>query len=177
MADADVAAYGGKQSARAFRAHVRFERQHRPSGARGAAQPGQEPSRFRERARESTATPTRGGRQSQNERLSGVAPRCGEANSKGGRTEFQRVARRGAARRYSGQVRGPGEVVVRLATAGLPIRPDAGDHIYVRSRADGPALSTDWSARGAPSNHAPPGQPGKDGEMRQNSALSHRAVY
>ncbi len=41
-------------------------------------------------------------RQSQDERLSGVAARCGEANSESGRTKLQRVARRGSARRHSG---------------------------------------------------------------------------
>ena len=38
--------------------------------------------------------------------------RRGEANSEGGRTKLQRVARRGPARRHPGEVRGPGPVVV-----------------------------------------------------------------
>ena len=47
---------------------------------------------------------------------------------------------------------------------------------FMWTRADRPAVSPDRRARAAPPANASSGQSGKDGKMRENSALSYRAI-
>ena len=92
--DADVAAHGRKQSARALRADVRLERQHGCARARRASQPGSEPARFGQRSRESTSEEAGPRRQPEGGRLSHLSSRCRAANPESGRTELKSAARR-----------------------------------------------------------------------------------
>ena len=74
------------------------------------------------------------------------------------------------------ELRAARAAALRPAAAGVPVGPDAGDHVHVRPRADRPAVSADRRPRAASSADASSERSGEDGEVRHDPDVSRQAV-